>query len=407
VHRSAQLGAALVVPLPPAEHGIGAMLLGERDDGRLYTHDDEALLATLASQAGAALEAAHTVQALRALEERLSEENVHLREVTRLDPALGDLVGRSEAMQAVVAQVHQVAPTDSSVLVQGETGTGKELVVRAIHALSRRRDRILVQVACAALPEPLLENELFGHERGAFTGADERTLGRLEIADGGTVFLDDVDTLPLGVQAKLLRVLQEGELQKLGGARVVRVNLRVIAATNRDLQAAVAAGRFREDLYYRLNVVPIRIPPLRERREDIPPLVEHFVRARSVSLDRTVHAVAAEAMAELQAYEWPGNVRELRNVIERALVMHSGSVLRLPAPLTPHIAPLAESEDGADEVGTAPLSELLRRYRRRLFDEAMARAGGSQQEAARLLGLHRQSFARMLRDLDIADQEAG
>ena len=407
VHRSAELGTALVVPLPPAAHGIGALLLGERDDGRLYTNDDEALVATLAGHAAAALENAHAVQSLRALEQRLREENVHLREVARLDPALGDLVGRSDAMQAVVAQIRQVAPTDSSVLVQGETGTGKELVVRAIHALSRRRDRVLVQVACAALPEPLLENELFGHERGAFTGADERTLGRLEIADGGTVFFDDVDTLPLGVQAKLLRVVQEGELQKLGGTRVVRVDLRVIAATNRDLQEAVTAGRFREDLYYRLNVVPICIPPLRERREDIALLVEHFLRARSAPLDRTVRAIAAEAMAELQAYEWPGNVRELRNVIERALVMHSGSVLRLPAPLVPPASQAADAEGRADEVGTAPLAELLRRYRRLLLDEAMTRAGGNQQEAARLLGLHRQSFARMRRDLDLAEREAG
>src|SRR5262249_37896151 len=226
-----------------------------------------------------------------------------------------------------------------SVLVQGETGTGKELVVRAIHSLSRRRDRALVQVACAALPEPLLESELFGHEKGAFTGADERKLGRLEIADGGTLFLDDGDTLPLAVQAKLLRALQEGELQRLGTARVARVDLRVLAATNRDLAAEVRAGRFREDLYYRLCVVPIRIPPLRERRGDVPLLVEHFVRVGCAKLGREVRGIAAETMAELEAYAWPGNVRELRNVIERALVMLAGDVLRLPAPLVPGGSP--------------------------------------------------------------------
>ncbi len=225
VRRAAEVEAALVVPLPPTRRRIGALLLGERRDDRLYTHDDEQLVATLAGQIGAALENAQAVQALRALEQRLSAENVQLREEGRLDPALGDLVGSSPAIRDVVAQVRQVAPTDAYVLVQGETGTGKELVVRAIHALSRRRDRALVQVACAALPEPLLESELFGHEKGAFTGADERKLGRLEIADGGTLFLDDVDTLPLAVQAKLLRALQEGELQRLGTARIVRVDL--------------------------------------------------------------------------------------------------------------------------------------------------------------------------------------
>src|SRR5262249_48258985 len=220
-----------------------------------------------------------------------------------------------------------------SVLGQGETGTGKELVVRAIHALSRRSNRALVQVACAALPEPLLESELFGHEKGAFIGADDRKLGRLEIAHGGTLFLDDVDTLPLAVQAKLLRALQDGELQRLGAARVTRVDLRVIAATNRDLVTEVRAGRFREDLYYRLCVVPIRVPPLRERRGDVLLLVEHFVRVGAAKLGREVRGVASETMAELEAYAWPGNVRELRNVIERALVMLTGDVLRLPAPL--------------------------------------------------------------------------
>ena len=404
LHRATQLGAALVVPLPPSEHAIGALLLAERQNGRSYSRDDEALVAMLASQAAAALENAEAVNSLRALLSRLSAENLYLREEARLDPGLGDLVGRSLGMQTVVAQLCQVAPTDASVLVQGETGTGKELVVRAIHARSSRRDRVLVQVACAALPEALLESELFGHEKGAFTGADERKLGRLQIAEGGTLVLDDVDTLPLAVQAKLLRALQEGELQRIGATTPIRVDLRVIAATNRDLVAEVRAGRFREDLYYRLNVVPIRIPPLRERREDIPQLVEHFVRSRSAKLGRTVRGIAAEAMAELQTYAWPGNVRELRNVIERALVMHVGDVLRLPAPLGPGAAPAALADDAADEVGTAPLAELLRRYRCSVVEAALARADGSHQEAARLLGLHRPSLSRMLRNLDVAEE---
>jgi formate hydrogenlyase transcriptional activator len=405
VRRATELGAALVVPLPPSRHGIGGLLLGDRRDGRLYTHDDERLVATLAGPAAIALENAQAVQALRTLERRASAENVQLREEARLDPARGDLVGRSPAMRELMAQLHQVAPSDAYVLVQGETGTGKELVVRAIHSLSPRSSRALVQVACAALPESLLESELFGHEKGAFTGADDRKLGRLEIAHGGTLFLDDVDTLPLAVQAKLLRALQDGELQRLGAARVIRVDLRVIAATNRDLAAEVRAGQFREDLYYRLCVVPIQVPPLRQRRGDVPLLVEHFVRVGGAKLGREVRGVAAEAMAELEGYAWPGNVRELRNVIERALVMLTGDVLRLPAPLVPD--GLVADERPAEEVGTAPLSELLRRYRRGLLDEALHRAGGRQQQAARLLGLHRQSLARMLRDGDPEGGGAG
>ena len=300
-----------------------------------------------------------------------------------------------------MAQVRQVAPTRRGRPRAGRDGD-RQGAGRARDPLAQPAAQIasLVQVACAALPEPLLESELFGHEKGAFTGADERKLGRLEIADGGTLFLDDVDTLPLAVQAKLLRALQEGELQRLGAGRVIRVDLRVIAATNRDLAAEVRAGRFREDLYYRLCVVPIRVPPLRERRGDVPLLVEHFVRIGGAKLGREVRGVAAETMAELEAYAWPGNVRELRNVIERALVMLTGDVLRLPAPLVPVDGLGEPSERPAEEVGSAPLAELLRRYRRGLLDEALRRAGGRQQEAARLLGLHRQSLARMLRDGD-------
>ncbi|HEY8495214.1 MAG TPA: sigma 54-interacting transcriptional regulator, partial [Myxococcota bacterium] len=396
------LGAELLVPLP-AEQGVtGAFLLGPRRDGRPYGAEDRRLLETLAAQSAIALENAHAWREVRALEQRLARENVYLREQLELQHDFRDIVGRSSALRAALAQIERVAPTDATVLVIGETGTGKESAVRALHALSRRRDAILVKVACAAIPESLIESELFGHEKGAFTGATHARPGRFEVADGGTLFFDDVDTLPLAVQAKLLRAIQEGGVQRVGSNQVRQVDVRIVAATNKDLLAEVRAGRFREDLYYRLNVVPIRLPPLRERREDIPLLVQHFVEREGARLGRRVQAVAAEAMEEMQRYSWPGNVRELRNVVERALVMATGDVLRLPGPLR---AEDAAAQAGSGEVGTLPLAELVRRKKIEWIREALARTGGNQRLAAELLGLHRPSLTRMIRELGI--REAG
>jgi transcriptional regulator with GAF, ATPase, and Fis domain len=309
----------------------------------------------------------------------------------------GALVGQSLALRSVLAQVQQVAPTDAAVLVLGETGTGMELVVREIHRQSRRADRVLLQVASAAVPESLLESELFGHEKGAFTGATARKPGRFELAEGGTLFLDDVDTLSLAIQAKLLRAIQEGEVQRLGGTRVRFVDVRIVAASNRDLLAEVRAGRFREDLYYRLHVVPIHLPPLRERREDIPLLVDHFARRESARLGRPIRDVPAETLSELQRYDWPGNVRELRNLIERAIVMSPDGVLRLPEQLVAQRAASATATD----LGKASLAELMLRYKTRLIRTALARSDGNQRRAAELLGIHRPSLTRMLRELDL------
>ncbi len=392
----------LAVGLPPQPDLIGGLLLEARPDGRLYTSDDAVLLETLAGQAAAAIENARAWEEVRALERRLAAENTYLRREVGLDAGGGEIVGRSLAIRAVLGQIAQVAPTDVGVLVEGESGTGKELVVRALHAASPRARRVLVTVACAAVPETLIESELFGHERGAFTGATSRKEGRFEIADGGTLFLDDVDTLPLAMQAKLLRALQEGETQRLGSNVLRRVDVRVVAATNRDLLALVRAGRFREDLYYRLNVVPIRVPPLRERREDVGLLAEHFLRRESAKMGRAVTAVAPAALAALEAYDWPGNVRELRNVIERALVLSDGPLLELPEPLAPAATTPAASGDDED-LGRAPMPELLRRYKHALVAEALARAGGNHREAAALLGIHRPSLTRMLRELDLGD----
>jgi transcriptional regulator with GAF, ATPase, and Fis domain len=393
------LGVRLVVPLAPSERMVGGVFLGPRRDGRFYTSDDEALTETLVRQAGAVIENAQAWTAMRSLHERLTAENVYLRETVDQQHEAGEMIGRSAGMRGVLALVKQIAPSDAAVLVLGETGSGKEMVVRALHAASRRRDQPLVKVACAAIPETLLESELFGYERGAFTGAVSRKLGRFEVADGGTIFFDDVDTLPLGVQAKLLRAVQEGELQRIGSNATHVVDVRVVAATNRDLRADVAAGRFREDLYYRLNVVPLAIPPLRDRPEDIPLLVEHFVRREGPRLGRVVEGIAAEALAEMQAYRWPGNVRELRNVVERALVMSRSTILRLPGPLTPVVAaPLAAQDD---DLGRASLAELVGRVKVRLITRALELSGGNQRRAAELLGLHRPSLTRMLKELDL------
>jgi transcriptional regulator with GAF, ATPase, and Fis domain len=386
----------MLVPLPSSETLMGAFLLGARTDGRLYISDDEQLVETLAAQSSIAIENADAWEEVRRLQHRLENENVYLRRELELQHSFEEIVGAGVELKAALAQVEQVAPTDASVLVMGETGTGKELVVRAIHSLSGRRDRVLVKVACAAIPETLLESELFGHSRGAFTGASSSHRGRFDVADGGTIFFDDVDTLPLGIQAKLLRALQEGEIQRLGDTETRRVDVRVVASTNKDLLQEVREGRFREDLYYRLNVVPIQIPPLRARPGDIPLLVEYFLERESAKLGRQFRGIAEDTMTELCTYAWPGNVRELRNVIERAVVLCRDDVLRLPGPL----APVRPGE--ASPAGAGPgLAEKVRRYKIRLVTEALESADGNQRRAAEALGLHRPSLSRMIRDLGI------
>ena len=263
------------------------------------------------------------------LKDQLHEENVYLQEEIRVASNFGEIIGNSEALKRVLLQAEQVAPLDTTVTILGETGTGKELLAHAIHRLSSRRDRTLVKLNCAALPGSLIETELFGHEKGAFTSADARHIGRFEIANGGTIFLDEVGELPLDLQAKLLRVIEEGEFDRVGGTHTIRVDVRVIAATNRNLEEAVRNGAFRSDLYYRLNIFPITLPPLRERKEDIPMLVTHLVTQLSRKLGKTIEVIGQDSMAKLRNYPWPGNVRELRNVIERAVIITQGPKLRL------------------------------------------------------------------------------
>jgi formate hydrogenlyase transcriptional activator len=254
-------------------------------------------------------------------ERRLQDENVALREEIDRASMFEEIVGSSPALHAVLSLISKVAPTDSTVLITGETGTGKELVARAVHKRSHRSPRAFVSVNCAAIPRDLIASELFGHEKGAFTGATHRRLGRFELAEGGTIFLDEVGELPAGTQLTLLRVLQEHEFERVGGTASIRPNVRVIAATNRDLQAAIAAGTFRSDLFYRLNVFPIRVPPLRERQDDIPMLVEYFIDRYSQKAGKCIRGVTRKSLEMLQSYPWPGNIRELQNVIERSVIL--------------------------------------------------------------------------------------
>ncbi len=269
---------------------------------------------------------------IRKLKEQLERDRVADKREIRLESNHVEIVGRSQAILRVLMSAEQVAPTDSTVLLLGETGSGKELVARAIHKSSKRNTRPMVTVNCAALPASLVENELFGRERGAYTGALTREIGRFELADRSTIFLDEIGELPLELQAKLLRVLQEGEFERLGSSKTLHVDVRLIAATSRDLEGAVREGKFREDLFYRLNVFPIRVPPLRERREDIPMLTWHFLQLLGGRMGRDVETVRATTMKAFQAYRWPGNVRELRNVIERNLIVHQGTVFEAELP---------------------------------------------------------------------------
>ncbi len=276
---------------------------------------------------------------VRELKNRLQQENRYLQEEIKRELGSDVIVGESEAQSNLMKKVGQVAKTDATVLISGETGTGKELIARAIHAGSQRKDRPLVKVNCAALPANLIENELFGHEKGAFTGANARKIGRFELADGGTIFLDEIGDLPLELQAKLLRILQEGELERVGGIQTIRVDVRVIAATNHSLEDGIAAGEFRDDLFYRLNVFPIESPPLRNRKEDIILLANHFLQKYSVKIGKRINKIEAPLMAQLQAYDWPGNVRELENIIERAIILSDGNILQLDEAFDLNIKP--------------------------------------------------------------------
>jgi formate hydrogenlyase transcriptional activator len=397
--RPAVLGAGILstvsVPLVTRGREIGVLHLGSQEPDR-YTAEDAGFLRAVGEQVALAVENMLAYEEIARLKARLEEENVYLKEEARSERGLDGIIGESRPIRRVKEAVATVAGTDATVLINGETGTGKELVADAIHDRSPRRGKTMVKVNCAALPASLIESELFGHEKGAFTGAVAQKPGRFELADRGTIFLDEVGDLPLELQAKLLRVLQQGEFERVGGTQTLKVSVRVVAATNQDLEKAVRAGRFRADLFYRLNVFPIRVPPLRERREDIPVLVRHLVLRKAARLARPVEEVPEREMETLLAYDWPGNVRELENVVERAVILTRGPVLQLEDCL-PLAAPAPVSPSGS-RVQT--LAEVERSYVLEILKATRGRVSGPQ-GAARLLGIKPTTLEARIRRLGI------
>ncbi|HKV11608.1 MAG TPA: sigma 54-interacting transcriptional regulator, partial [Thermoanaerobaculia bacterium] len=350
------------VPLRVQDRLEGSLMFSRRTAGPFAPHEVD-LFEALARPVGAAVANALAFEEVARLTSRLQHENLALRQEIDERSMFEEIVGSSRALRETLARVDKVAATDATVLITGETGTGKELIARAIHRRSPHADRALVAVNCAALPSSLIASELFGHERGAFTGALQRRAGRFELASGGSIFLDEVGELPPEVQASLLRVLQEGTFERVGGSQSIKTDARVIAATNRDLGEAVSEGTFRGDLFYRLNVFPIFMPPLRERREDIPVLVEYFAARYAARLGKRFHSIEKDSMDRIVAYSWPGNVRELQNVIERAAILSEGDVLRVDEPLLAASPPTPSG---------LPLPDSLREQERREIETALA-----------------------------------
>ena len=385
------------VPLIAHGNALGTLNLGSRQD-IFFTDGDLQFFAQAADQVAIALENALSYQRIEELNERLAEEKVYLEDEIRTDNRFEEIVGQSRVLRAVLKQVETVAPTDSTVLIYGETGTGKELLARAIHDLSSRRQGTFVKLNCAAIPTGLLESEMFGHEKGAFTGAIAQRIGRFELAHRGTMFLDEVGEIPLELQTKLLRVLQEREFERLGSSRTIRTDARLVAATNRDLAALVEERQFRADLYYRLNVFPITVPPLRDRRDDIPLLVRYFVQQNARRMNKRITNIPADAMQALTRYHWPGNIRELQNFIERAVILSPGPALQAPVRELKRLrkGPLPSAVTLADAESEA----IVRALR-----EAGGRVGGPQGAAARL-GMKRTTLQAKMRKLGIDAREA-
>jgi hydrogenase-4 transcriptional activator len=322
------LETVFILPLAFSHQSTGVLILAHRDLS-IFNAQNCRLLRQIADRIGIAVDNADAYRKVTHLKENLKNENNKLNEQILSSQSFGDIIYQSDAMRDVLQQVNIVALSDSTVLILGETGTGKEIIARAIHQMSLRKDKPLVKINCAAIPSTLLESELFGHDKGAFTGAINTHRGRFEMADGGTLFLDEIGDMPIELQPKLLRVLQEREIERIGGTRTIPVNVRVIAATNRDLKQMVIDREFRNDLFYRLNVFPLVLPPLRDRPDDIPLLVRYFTQKLARRLNRQIDTIPADAMRQLMRYEWPGNVRELENILERAVLLSRDNTLSL------------------------------------------------------------------------------
>jgi formate hydrogenlyase transcriptional activator len=388
---------ACFVPLTTPRRRLGAMAFTSY---RPVSPQDGDLdfLAQIGRLVALDVEATLTREELERANARLAQEKLYLEEEIRTEGRFDEIVGDSSALNDVLRQVRLVASTDAGVLILGETGTGKELIARAVHRLSGRSDRTFVKLNCAAIPTGLLESELFGHEKGAFTGAVERRVGRFELADGGTLFLDEVGDIPLELQPKLLRVLQEQEFERLGSGRTIKVNVRLVAATHRDLPRIVASGAFRSDLFYRLHVFPIRLPPLRERRDDIPVLVRHFVQTFARQTGKAIDTIPSESMSALQRYDWPGNVRELEHLIERAVILSPGPELQVP--LGELTVPATPAGGIPRLAGGRTLRDAERELVRRTLEECSWIVGGPNGAAGRL-GMKRTTLLSRMRKLGI------
>jgi formate hydrogenlyase transcriptional activator len=361
------LRSGCVVPLIAHDRVLGTLDIASRSENAISEEDAE-LLTYIAKQIAIAVENALAYREISALKDKLAQEKLYLEEEIRNEMNFDQIVGDSAALKHVLELVQTVAPSDSTVLLLGETGTGKELIARAIHDYSRRKDRTLVKLNCAAIPTGLFESELFGHEKGAFTGAISQKIGRLELADQGTLFLDEVGDVPLEIQPKLLRALQEREFERLGSTRTKRVDVRLLAATNRNLEGMIAEREFRSDLYYRLNVFPIRIPPLRERREDIPLLARYFAQKFAQQMEKHIESIPAVAIKALTEWDWPGNLRELANFIERAVILTRGQSLDVP---------LAELRRGCSDESTHTAAPQRNEEIARIVKETIRALDGS------------------------------
>ena len=386
------------VPLITRDRVMGTLgLIRATDD--LWTPDDVEFLVQVTNQIAIAVENSLSYRELAEMKDRLATEKLYLEDEIRLDNNIGNMIGTGAAFQSILQSLQIVAPTDSTVLVLGETGTGKELVARAIHELSERKKGSFVKVNCAAIPSTLLESELFGHEKGAFTGAIGQKIGRFELADGGTLFLDEIGEMPLELQPKLLRAIQDQEFERVGGSRTIRTNIRFIAATNRDLKTMVEENKFRADLYYRLHVFPLQVPSLRERRDDIPLLTRYFVQKHAQRMGRTIDNIPTVTLDALTRYDWPGNIRELQNVIERSVILTNGNTLNVTMPevvgKTGPVPPASRMSSTSQDMERQRILKAL--------EEAKGQVGGRNGAAARL-GLKRTTLQSRLRKYNIARQ---
>ena len=392
----------VAVPLVAKGRTLGALCLASKTPHR-YSPEDADLLLELAGQVALAVDNMRAYEEIADLKARLQQESLYLQEEIKLGHNFEEIIGSSQGLRSTLERVDAVAPTDSTVLILGETGTGKELIARAIHDRSRRSQRALVKVNCAALPSGLIESELFGHERGAFTGATKRRTGRFELADRGTLFLDEVGDIPAEVQVKLLRVLQEGEIERVGGTETIRVDVRVVAATNLNLAKAVEARTFRSDLFYRLNVFPIELPPLRERSEDIQVLARYFADKYAAEMRKRITSFSEKSLSRLQTYPWPGNVRELGSVIERAVIMARGSELEIDLEIPGTRKGSSSITARGSSLGQQTLAEAERGY----IIEALTACGGAiagPKGAANLLGLNPSTLRSRMKKLGIPGQ---